>query len=172
MTIDLKVKQRGVRNGALPALALTLAIIALATWWRRSLVTSYTPIEFAVIAMLVPALCVVAAIGNVANRRFFSVADIDGATTPDQSPQIVIASAILSNTLEQAFLAVILYAALAVLLPAPETLIAALATMFVIGRLCFAFGYSRGAGGRAFGFGVTFYPNAIGLVYACALVMT
>jgi uncharacterized membrane protein YecN with MAPEG domain len=37
--------------------------------------------------------------------------------------------------------------------------IPACASLFLIGRLVFAAGYSKGAGSRAFGFGLTFYPT-------------
>jgi MAPEG family len=171
MATDLKVEQRGVRAGALPALAITLVVFFVAAWWGKDAAAHPKAMLMAVRAMLVPALCVMAAVANVAQRRYFSATDIGGATTPDQTPELAIARAILANTLEQAFLAVVLYAALALLLPKPGFLLSALATMFVIGRLFFALGYARGAGGRAFGFGLTFYPNAIGLIYATVLMV-
>jgi MAPEG family len=168
---DLKFEQRRVRFGALPALAITLAAFSLAASLRDESGVYPDAMSLAVYAMLAPALCVVASIANVANRRYFSAIDIGAATTSDQSSQVVVASAILTNTLEQAFLAVVLYAALAVLLPSPGLLLAALATMFVVGRLCFALGYTAGAGGRAFGFGLTFYPNVMGLIFATGLAV-
>jgi MAPEG family len=171
MTTDLKIEQRRVRMGALPALAITLLVFFLAAWWTKGAAAEPEMMSIAVRAMLAPALCVVAAIGNVGNRRYFSATDIGAATKQERTPEIAIASAILANTLEQAFLTVVLYAALAMLLPQPGLLLAALATMFVVGRLFFAIGYSRGAGGRAFGFGLTFYPNAIGLMYAAVLAI-
>ncbi len=172
MTADLKVEQRRVRLGALSAFAITLAVYIAAFWLRETGPIGPGAISTVVCAMLAPALCVVAAVANVANRRYFSAADISGATTADHSPAIDIARAVLANTLEQAFLAVVLYAALALLWPAPGLLLAALATMFVIGRLCFALGYARGAGGRAFGFGLTFYPNALGLFGVAVLALS
>lgn len=167
---DLKCEQRRVRRGALPALAFAI-VLFLAVGSGGDPVPLAQAARYAVCAMLAPALCVVAAVGGVANRRFFSSVDIGAATTRERSEPVTIARAILLNTLEQAFLAVTLYAALALLLPDPRWLLVSLATMFVVGRIFFAFGYRRGAGGRAFGFGLTFYPNAIGLVYTTVVAL-
>jgi MAPEG family len=171
MATDLKNEQRRVRLGALPALAITLTVFFVTAWSNESATVDPASLSTAVRAMLAPAFCLMLAIGNVANQRYFSVTDIGASTTPERTPELAIASAILANTLEQAFLAIVLYAALALLVPQPGLLLVALATMFVIGRLFFWLGYARGAGGRAFGFGLTFYPNAIGLVYVVVLAV-
>lgn len=112
--------------------------------------------------MLVPGLCLAAAIGWVAAVRFASDADRAGAALSAASPALGVPSAVLQNTLEQAVLAGIAYAAAAALWP-PERLGAAAvaAALFGIGRLLFALGYARGAAGRAFGFGLTFYPTLV-----------
>ena len=74
------------------------------------------------------------------------------------------ASAVLQNTLEQVVLAVVVHLALASLLRGREmVLIPLLVALFCSGRLAFWIGYRRGAGSRALGFGLTFYPTALAL---------
>lgn len=169
--IDLKREQRTVAFGAAPALAISLATFFLFAPVARSASVDAAALLVAAKASLVPALCVVAAVGNVASRRYFSAADIGAATQAGESRSMAIARALLANTVEQAFLAVVLYFALALLVSNSGALVAACAILFGIGRLLFAAGYRRGAGARAFGFGLTFYPNAIGLAYVGILVI-
>lgn len=68
--------------------------------------------------------------------------------------------ALLQNTLEQVLLAVLAHGAFAALAP-PHWLglIPTYTVLFVVGRLLFATGYAGGAGGRALGFALTFYPS-------------
>ncbi len=69
-------------------------------------------------------------------------------------------SAILRNTHEQVTLAALVYAMAAIALPRHFTdVILGCALLFLIGRFIFATGYAKGAGGRAFGFALTFYPS-------------
>ena len=45
------------------------------------------------------------------------------------------------------------------------------AALFIAGRILFTRGYSKGAGGRAMGFGLTMYGTA-GMLATVALVLT
>jgi uncharacterized membrane protein YecN with MAPEG domain len=46
----------------------------------------------------------------------------------------------------------------------------ALSALFVVGRIAYWIGYPQGAGARAFGFALTFYPTIMALL--AALVFT
>jgi hypothetical protein len=158
------------------ALGMTAALVA--TWLLVSYGISGAPglplvhsaafadrMTLAVAAWLGPLVSLTVAIGAVANGRFFSDADIDGAGLTAESPRIRIRRAVLVNTAEQTLLAVPVYAAMAALLPArslPAPLL--LSAAFVLGRLTFAIGYRYGAAARSFGFALTFYPTVAGLI--------
>lgn len=103
--------------------------------------------------------------------RFFSPSDIAGPAFAAPSPRIAVAAAVLQNTLEQAVLAVVAHLALATLLRGSEMiLLPLLVGLFCTGRLLFALGYRRGAAGRAFGFGLTFYPTLAAIGAAIILL--
>src|SRR5262245_33240723 len=71
-------------------------------------------------ASLIAVGWVVAVVGNLARMRFFSTADLHAAAAPSESEAVRIQRAILQNTVEQALIAVPVYGALALLLPAPR----------------------------------------------------
>jgi hypothetical protein len=169
--------QRGVAAGMAAALAVTLAITFWCVQDSPGLVLPFHMVgvsqrwTVAAACWLGPLVALVAAIGAVANRRFFSPDDIDGAGLTPEGPRLRVPRAILANTLEQAVLAIPVYTALALFLPARQLpLPVLLSAAFVIGRIAFAAGYARGAAARSFGFALTFYPTMAGLLVV-ALVL-
>jgi hypothetical protein len=77
------------------------------------------------------ALCLLAGIGTIANRRFFSSEAIGGG--PSQSIEIDLRY--VQNTLEQLVLAIIAHLALVLVVPANSIrVVAILVILFVIGR--------------------------------------
>lgn len=79
----------------------------------------------------------------------------------------------MQNTLEQTVLAVVAYNGLAAVEPRRgPVLLPALVSLYLLGRILFIHGYSRGAGGRALGFGLTFYPTlaAYGIFVVALLI--
>jgi hypothetical protein len=162
--------QAGVAVGMAAALGVTLAVLFYGAGLIPLALPSGEPplsarLVVAAAAWLSPLAALTASVGFIANRRFFSPADIDGAGLTDESPAIRIPRAILANTHEQATLALITYAGLAIALPASQlALPLALSIAFAAGRIAFALGYARGAGARAFGFGLTFYPTVGGAI--------
>jgi hypothetical protein len=93
------------------------------TWWRLAgspgwvlafhSVTLKQRLVLAAAAAMGPAVSLAVAIGVVANRRFFSAPDIDGAGLTTESAALRVPRAMLANTLEPAALAMPVYAALA-----------------------------------------------------------
>lgn len=161
-------KQRGVAIGAGGALLITVSLFFIAPMLRQFAVPPRGLIWGT--AILGPLLCLLVAVGAVANTRFFSRDDIDAAAGGPPSETVRGLQAVLQNTVEQAVLAVGTYGALSFFLPREMALLPmVLAAAFVVGRLAFAVGYRRGAAGRAFGFGLTMYPTAVGLFYAAYL---
>ena len=161
-------KQLGVAFGMAIAMALTVALFLYDPAWNLPDGIDGSPqgrLALTALAWLGPLWALIVAIGVIANRRFFSPADIDGAGLSTESPALRVPRAILANTHEQATLAALLYAGLAFTLP-PERLALPLllSAAFVVGRIAFGRGYARGAGARAFGFGLTFYPTVGGAV--------
>lgn len=170
---SLSMRQTGVAIGMGLAVISTMVLFWLGLRPFGAGDTADRLLVFAT-ALIGPLVSLVIAVGLVANRRFFSPDDIDAAATPNpESHGIRLLRAILSNTVEQAVLAIGVYAMLAVLLPAgllalPITLAAA----FMKGRLAFALGYRFGAPARALGFGLTFYPSVAGFAFAAWLAIS
>jgi len=115
--------------------------------------------------LLVPALCLLAGIGTLANRRFFSNDAIDGTRTP-ASRSLEINIRYNQNTLEQTVLAAIAWVGLALALPHDQLgLVGVLAAVFAIGRVLFWSGYLIAPWARAIGFALTFYPTVVVLLW-------
>ncbi len=167
--MPLTDKQKGVVRGVVPA-----AVLAAVGLCGVSLLIPITalPVDepgarlaWALQWALLPVLTLIIAIMRVGNYRFSSSEDIDGGGLTNPTPQIQILRAVLQNTLEQTVLAVTVYLIWAAVMPFRWLrVIPVAALLFVVGRVLFARGYSRGAPGRAMGFGMTMYPTAAMLV--------
>lgn len=174
MTFD--ADQRGVVRGMAAGLALTLLAVATGLLLPAMALPGSEAmadrLAFAARCAVVPALWVVVTIGAVARGRFVSPRDIAGSAFGTPSEAVAIGRAILQNTLEQALIAVLALFALATLLDWPALgLLPWLVLLFSIGRVAFWGGYRHGAAARAFGFATTFYPNAIALFAAAAIIL-
>lgn len=165
MIVKFSGEQRGVATGALAALAVTvLALLAgysgllaaplgdslpqRAHLWASSSLLALLPLLFS--------------IARLANHRFATPDDIAGAGLTSGTDRARLLQALLQNTLEQTVLAIAVYAAWSFLAPAGWGALPAIACiLFIVGRTAFLAGYAKGAGGRAFGFGLTFYPTVL-----------
>lgn len=169
-TEGFRKEQRGVAFGA--AGALVVSVLSVWGWLTLGPAAPEPLAERLAGALrwqLLPALTLAVGVGRVANGRFSSPGDIAGAGFGEPSERIAQARAVLQNTTEQVLLALIVHLALAASAPIGARLVPVLAMLFLAGRVLFAAGYGRGAAGRAFGFGLTFYPSVGGLVFALAL---
>jgi hypothetical protein len=161
-------KQQAVAIGMVAGTVCTALILAYPI--RRfgaSVPTDATArIAFALRAGAIAMMWLLIAIANVARKRFFSPADIDGSGIASPSADLRIDAAVVQNTLEQAVLASVLYLSLASL-PQQDgvAIIPPLLTLFCLGRLTFWIGYHVGGPWRAFGFAVTFYPTVFGYAF-------
>lgn len=167
MTNGFAAEQRRVALMMAAGLAITVASVSVAL----AAGSGGWAIERALAAaVLVPVAMLTVAVADVARRRFFSAADIDGI---DATPAVRHANAVLRNTLEQAALAVPLYAVLAWSRPDNAALLLTLAVLFGVGRLLFAIGYARGPAARALGFALTFYPSvgALGVAVLATIAL-
>jgi hypothetical protein len=118
--------------------------------------------------LLLPTLCLLAGVGMMANRRFFSHDAVDGTRAP-ASAALEINLRYNQNTLEQSVLAAAAWSGLALALPHERLgLIGMLAVLFALGRALFWIGYLIAPWARAIGFGLTFYPTAVALVWLAA----
>ena len=173
--MQLTEKQKGVVRGVIPAALLTFVGLCGAP---LLLPASALPVDepgarlaWALKWSLLPILTLMVAVARVANHRFYTPEDIDGAGLTNGTPQARLHGAILQNTLEQAVLAVAAYAIWSMVVPYSWLRsIAVAALYFVAGRVLFARGYTRGASGRAMGFGLTAYPT-FGMLSTLAVVL-
>lgn len=170
----LNSEQRRVLRGMVLAMATTVAVLmfgGMLAWPILPVLPGVADrLSFALRCDLLVVIWLVAAVAAVARGRFFSAADIDGAAFGPSGGRIALASAVLQNTLEQVVLAVTVHLGLASLLRGREmVLVPLLVGLLCAGRLAFWMDYRHGAGGRALGFGLTFYPSVLGLGVALIL---
>jgi len=142
------------------ALAVVVTVIALVAAYLLSKSGADHVRLSAPEASALAVLALVFCIGGIARKRFFHADVIGGAAFDKPGSAVAIDKAVLQNTLEQTVLAVIAYNGLAAELPmlAP-VLLPVLVSLFLIGRILFIAGYAKGAGHRALGFALTFYPT-------------
>lgn len=170
---SFRAEQKAVAVGMATALLISIVVIAASLRaGNPSAQSAELRLLVACRAGSVVGLFLFAAIANVARLRFFSPSDIDGSGMTDATGAVRIGNAVLQNTLEQGVFAVIVYLVLAATLPRPSILLMALVSTFGVGRLCFWLGYRKGAGGRAFGFALTFYPTALALILMMIVIAT
>lgn len=166
--------QFGVVRGMGLAMFTALAAFAVsATYVSRVWgVGSDIPARVAITAwaLVLPAFALFVCIARLAKHRFFTPADIHGSGLTGGTDKAKLLQALLQNTLEQTCLALPVYIATCIVAPASLLpVVPAAAAMFLVGRLFFFAGYAQGAPSRAFGFGLTFYPTVLLLLFLVAL---
>lgn len=167
--------QRKVVAGALAATVFCLAFFEIVF---RLTDLGLTPpggiepswrLEYALRCDFFAALCLLAGVAKIANRRFVIPDAIGGGP----SPSIEIDQRYLQNTLEQLVLAIVAHLAL-VTIVVPESIraVAVLVALFVIGRVTFWIGYHYSGPARAFGFATTFYPTVAVYAYVASRIVS
>ena len=169
-------EQRRVLRGMAGALAVAVVALGVGVAVTGPLVPPLPRLEdrlaYALRCDLFVVAWLAAGIAAVARARFLSPGDIGGAGFGVPGSGVVVARAVLQNTLEQVVFAVTVHLVLATLLRGREMVVLPLlAALFCAGRLAFWMGYQGGAGSRAFGFGLTFYPSVLALGLALALIV-
>lgn len=170
----LSDKQTGVLNGMLIGAACAVAIVVLGGWLNpfsfQADLGGFERLGVAIKASVLPAFFLAVSIGRLAKHRFFTPEDIDGGGLTNGTDRAKLLQSLLQNTLEQCALAVVTYAAWAIVMPSTWLSVVPLAAIaFAAGRVLFFFGYDRGAPSRAIGFTLAFYPSALmllGVVFA------
>ena len=160
--------QREVAAGAIAACVFIAAffivvsrLTAIALTPPGGIDTSWR-LAYALKCEVFAALCLLAGVGRIANRRFFNPDAIGGGA----DPSIEIDLRYLQNTLEQLVLAIVAHLALVLVVPDDSIrAVAILVMLFVIGRVTFWIGYHISGPARAFGFATTFYPTVGAYVY-------
>lgn len=161
----LSGKQKGVLTGMTGAVILVAVVLALAIVLRPLALLPLGSgldgrLAWAAMWLILPALCLLLAVGWLAGHRFRTPEDIDGSGLTSGSETAHVAQAVIQNTLEQAVLAALVYTAYcAAMSRGWLAAIPAAAVLFTLGRILFAAGYRRGAPGRALGFALTFYST-------------
>lgn len=169
--MTLTPAQRGVARGiAIAAIATAVVVFGAAAWHPDMLLPgdgTVAQLAYALKWDLLPAACLLIAVGRLARHRFFTPEDIAGGGLSPGTQKAHVLQSILQNTLEQVVLASLAYFIWAVVMPHGWLAsIPAAALLFLIGRILFSRGYERGAAARAIGFGLTFYPSVLMLAVA------
>lgn len=155
----LSVEQRRILRNMLLAMLIALILAAISAFypvsWHLSRIQSY------LLALVLPTCSYILAIGKIASLRFFDES-VSNPLIAIDNLRLNTMKQYLSNTHEQLFLAVIVYALLSWSLPLEHIYLVLLFSLcFVAGRILFVKGYSRGAAGRSLGFALTFYSNVV-----------
>jgi hypothetical protein len=165
---DMSNDQRKVIVGAVAATAFSAAFFIV--FFRLTAIGLTPPggietslrLAYALKCEVFAALCLLAGVGRIANRRFFIAEAIGGGV----EPSLEIDHRYLQNTLEQLVLAIVAHLALVLVVPEDSIrAVAILVMLFVIGRATFWIGYHVSGPARAFGFATTFYPIVGAYVY-------
>ncbi|WP_419746103.1 MAPEG family protein [Xanthomonas phaseoli] len=165
--VHLDRKQRGVVLGMASGLLASLFVVFLAS---RAFLSWDAP-ERAGTGLLLPAAAMFLAIARMAKHRFVTPADIDGSALSVGTARARTLQSLLQNTTEQLAFALPVYvAALLSTRPAIQAAVPACACAFLLGRLIFFATYSGGAGARALGFALTFYPTVLLLSWQLVLL--
>ena len=167
-------EQRRVAVGMALAVIITAVALSVAAFWGAEK-TLVVPVAERLQAALRADVFVVgwlaATIANVARMRFASIEDIAGSSVGSGSRSVRDAVAILQNTAEQVLLAVLTHLVFAAIIGHPAAMLTTLVTLFCVGRTLFWVGYKRGAGERALGFALTFYPTVAALGISAAMLL-
>ncbi|ASG67899.1 hypothetical protein CDV26_05415 [Francisella halioticida] len=122
-------------------------------------------ISIAFKVLIIPGVFLVIAVARLAKYRFFSDQDINGSGLTNGSEKAKILQALIQNTLEQLCIAFIAYTSWVAIMPLTSLSTIVLAAItFAIGRSLFFLTYHKGAGARALGFTLTFYPSVIMII--------
>ena len=157
-------EQRGVLRGAAAGLAMTLGALGAALALPPMQVVALGQIhsrlalwsEWAVLAIL-PLILL---IGALARHRFRSPGDIGGSGLSPGGEHARMLQAMVQNTLEQTVLWAGVTLVWAVRMPVGTLgVIPVSVVLFLLGRALFVGRYHLGAGARASGFALTFYPS-------------
>lgn len=163
MAVRFSPDQIGVIRASALAIALAAAILVAGYVWLPPRSLGLNPvmdfgerIAFTLKADILMFIWLAGCVGAVSRGRFHSPADIRGSAFGPPSRAIAVRAAVLQNSLEQTVLAFGGHLSLAALLRGLDlVLIPLLVALFLVGRVTFAFGYAKGASGRAFGMALT-----------------
>ncbi len=154
----------GKRGLILIGMALGLIWAVAIVWVPQRLDLPFIPAPIAVPgALLAPGLFLILVIGRLAQRRFFAYGMIDGQPFAAGSGAAV-DQAVLTNTIEQLVLALVIWPFVANSLGGAVVL--ALGFGFEAARVLFWIGYHLSPRLRSFGFAATFYPTIVAAVWS------
>jgi hypothetical protein len=171
--VNLPLEQRRIRRQSALAALLCAAVLAAAMLWLPGVVDfpdePANRIAFGLRADALLLIPLMVGVRWVSSTRYRSAEDNVGSAYAPPSAKLAVALAYLQNTLEQTVITAFALTALATIEgDAPLAYICASVPLFALGRLTFARGYLKGAGGRAFGMAATALPSLGAIVWLVA----
>lgn len=152
------------RKQILVGMALGALWAVLVVWLPVQGKQPFIPFNLALIYAFVPGgLVMLLVIGRLAQRRFFDDEIIDGATFASGSGA-EIDQRVLTNTVEQMLLALLLWPVVAMSLGSVAVIVMGIG--MGIARLAFWVGYHISPPLRAFGFAASFYPTILATLWS------
>lgn len=151
-------------------MALGVVWAVLVVWLPGQGPQPFIPLNLALIYAFAPGgIVMLLIVGRVAQRRFFDDAIIDGEPFARGSAG-EIDQRVLTNTLEQLVLALLLWPFVSTSLGSVTVIAMGLA--FAAARLLFWVGYHMSPPLRALGFAATFYPTVLATVWTLWRLLT
>ena len=171
--------QRAIVYWSAAALLLTALVVVAGYYWLRpgllglsEAMPAADRIAFALKWDLPIFLWLAVCVRRVASQRFREPADRRGAAYGEPTQELAVRAAILQNSLEQTVLVVGAHLILATVLRGREMyIIPLLVVLYLVGRIAFAMGYTKGAAVRSFGMSLTGATAIAGYGIALALIM-
>lgn len=156
-------KRRQIAFGMAGGLVWGVAVL----WLSQVADLPFIPLPLAIpLSLVAPGLVLAAMIGVLAARRYFDESIIDG-TAFSIGSKADIDQRVLTNTIEQSVLALLLWPLVSLTMGAGAVI--ALGLSFALMRVLFWIGYHRAPQLRALGFAGTFYPTVMAGVWSIAL---
>ncbi len=158
-------RQKMLLGGGLGALWSILVV-----WLPGQGAQPFIPINLALIYAFVPGgLVMMLVILRIAERRFFSDELMDGAE-PEPGSAAAIDRRVLSNTMEQMVLALVLWPFAVTYLGAVTVI--AMGLSMGVARLAFWVGYHISPSLRLFGWSASFYPTVLATLWSLWRLLT
>jgi hypothetical protein len=162
--VALTQKQRGVLIGMVVGMASVVAMIFIGEMTNPfgfdEDMDLASRISVAIQSCALLSIFLVVSVGRLAGHRFFTPEDIDAGAAQGGTDRAKMLQSLLQNTLEQTVIAILVYMAWAVMMPAGWLSVVPMAAiLFAVGRILFFVGYGRGAPSRALGFALGFYSS-------------
>jgi len=169
-------KQKGVIRGTILGVLVTILALVLTILYNPFNyplnLTFIEQLEVVFKSSILITLCLFIPIARLTKHRFLTAEDFDGGSVTKGSMKVKRLQFKLQSTFEQAILALFVYCAWIVIMPAEWIgVIPIMAILFLCGRILFFLSYEQGTISKTLGLALSFYPTSF-MLFSCLLYPT